>query len=676
MEQGSRNDVEVAGKLAPPRPQGARAMLGLLAHAFSGRTAPTDSRDVRDSRDDSDAPPITPCEVAISVDEFRSSVPARARERSRPTLSYEAVVWAIYLAVTALAVADRFVWNVWPRQTHMIGSGSAGSDRLVGYKPGPWSVVAYDVIARVSGRVSIVALNLLMLTMMRAPLEWLASSRALARLVDTSDIVTANRRLHKWNGIALCVLTLVHVWSILLPCLTHGWAARVVVGAFEWPLSERKPPGMKDADPHSRTMSLQLDDVWRIVEMTVLLGVLAPLSTRWLATHYHVGVHVHRALFVLYFFDIVRRHTHPHSIALNAPVFALWLADKAWHAVFRRHTPAVVHREPISAQYCVVYWAHPYRSDTVGPDYRLRLCESSALELAHVFTAFENRRGIALGAAGKAAGGGARRAWTVGVVMRVFRARRAMPLSTLDALPHTRRIADAPAGAPLALHAWGPVRGEMSEAVKLALERCAPAVLVGSGSACNYLIDALQWYDPCSGCPLTILFTTRDEALLRWVLSLIAPLVDAARRAAEGGGGTPGGSAGSSSGSSAAGPAPGLRVVLALTWDLKSVFTAKARGEAATRDQTKDIGGVAQQALRRIGRRAATPTERLQQMRAQFAHLDGWLELRAGRLDFEGAITEHAVVFAQGSGAVKRAVAAECARKRCRRFYGGIGGGK
>ena len=40
-----------------------------------------------------------------------------------------------------------------------VGAGSAGNDRLTGYKDGPWSVVFYDVVARISGRYSIVSLH-------------------------------------------------------------------------------------------------------------------------------------------------------------------------------------------------------------------------------------------------------------------------------------------------------------------------------------------------------------------------------------------------------------------------------------------------------------------------------------------------------------------------------------
>ena len=64
---------------------------------------------------------------------------------------------------------------------------------------------------------------------------------------------------------------LLHVWSILFPCLFHGFGAQVLVGTPEWPLSERKPAGFKDANSTARMMSLQVDDVFRVVEISVML---------------------------------------------------------------------------------------------------------------------------------------------------------------------------------------------------------------------------------------------------------------------------------------------------------------------------------------------------------------------------------------------------------------------
>ncbi|EJK45497.1 hypothetical protein THAOC_35886 [Thalassiosira oceanica] len=162
-------------------------------------------------------------------------------KRLTPLLDYEVFQWAWFLVLMTLAIADRFAWNVWPRQTYSIGSGSAGSDRTVGYKPGPWSVVLYDVLARVSGRYSIICYNFILITRLESLEQLLTTPFVRKYLLNTSNIINANTRLHYWNGIGLCVMTILHIWSILFPCVTHGYSAVVVPGVFEWPLSERTP---------------------------------------------------------------------------------------------------------------------------------------------------------------------------------------------------------------------------------------------------------------------------------------------------------------------------------------------------------------------------------------------------------------------------------------------------
>lgn len=218
-------------------------------------------------------------------------------------------------------------------------------------KEGPWSVVAYDVIARISGRHSICAFNLLLIVRLRSLEHAILSSNWVNSILDCSNIIKANLRLHKWNAILLCVLTLIHVWSILLPCVTHGYSAKVIPGVWEWPISERKPPGFKDADAAKKQMSLQVDDVFRLIEMTILMCVLIPLSVKWLSTRWHIGMPLHRLINVLYFVDIVRRHTHPHSWVLNTPVFCAWIFDKVWFWYSNRTKSIEVHRAFLGKSY-------------------------------------------------------------------------------------------------------------------------------------------------------------------------------------------------------------------------------------------------------------------------------------------------------------------------------------
>ena len=82
----------------------------------------------------------------------------------KQTVKYETVLWTLHATVTILAIVDRFTTNFWPRQSFTIGGGSAGNDRMDSFKEGPWSVVVYDILSRVSGRFSIVTFNFMLIT--------------------------------------------------------------------------------------------------------------------------------------------------------------------------------------------------------------------------------------------------------------------------------------------------------------------------------------------------------------------------------------------------------------------------------------------------------------------------------------------------------------------------------
>jgi hypothetical protein len=565
-------------------------------------------------------------------------------------------MWTVYITIAALAILDRFTTNYWPRQTFHIGKGSAGKDILGGLRPGPWSVQFYDALARVSGRFAIVAFNLLLVTRFRS-LEYFFTTNRMVKtyIMDCSDIVNANNRLHQWNGIALCTLTLLHVWSILLPCLTHGYKATVVVGNFEWPLSERYPKGFKDVNNDTKTMALQVDDVFRLCEMTLLLGVLMPLCIHCLSKYWHIGIHLHRFIAIIYFVDIVRRHTHPHSWVLNTPVFVLWLLDQVWNKYWQRIRDANVQCTLLSHDYMVVFWNQPpqppknaTKTTTVGPDYRLKLQNSSLWESPHIFTSFENRCRVGLpqldDETGVARGNEtsddddddddytssrATTAWTTAAVIRVFRHPRVLPVGKQDHCSHTQRMYDeaATGNNRLRVTLWGPRQGEMSEHVKNALLSSSPSgvVLVAAGSGINYILDALQWRAAdeafCSSSSrITLLYSTRDAALFDWIWHVVLPLLIKSQ-----------------------GPIP--KVVLAYTGD---TTTTTALPVSCQDDESSSAHCRADKKLAGV----CTVT---------------------GRIDFEKEISVGSVVFCQGSQALKAAVTKACRANKAR-FFGGRGG--
>ena len=89
-------------------------------------------------------------------------------------------MWVLFWILTIVAVVDRFTWNLWPRQALSIGGKSAGSDSI-DLKEGPWTVKFYDVCARISGRYSIPALNLLLFTRCKTLMTKLSETKLLQR---------------------------------------------------------------------------------------------------------------------------------------------------------------------------------------------------------------------------------------------------------------------------------------------------------------------------------------------------------------------------------------------------------------------------------------------------------------------------------------------------------------
>ena len=581
----------------------------------------------------------------VSSNDSRSDKQAitKCPRRTAPLIPYEWFISVIHYTLCLIVILDRFYWNVWPRQTFQIGTGSAGSDRMDGLKPGPWSVALYDVLARTSGRYSILAYNFLLLTRMES-IEWFFAETFIAKyLLDCRNIVNANLRMHRWNGIALCVMTLLHVWSILFPCICHGYQPLLVPGQFEWPLSERTPrrcsededpkedgcwPG--DTDPEKKTMGLQVDDVFRMVEMTVFLAILMPISVRWLANRWHAAIHLHRFIHIVYFVDIVRRHSHPHSWILNTPVFVLFYLDKWIFSFFhKRNNKPQIKRVKISPDFMVLFWKNPFlgKTDTVGPDYALRLHGTSIFEDKHVFTCFENRAGIALNDDDDKN----HFDWDVGVVIRVFRNRRT-PRLMGEKMSHTSRMYeegndhdnnDDDNG--LKMLITGPRQGEMSESVKFALlqER---VVLIGAGSAINYLLDCLQWCcaDVVGNCPLfpvKIVYSTRDRALFHWCYEAIVNLLRECKCGS-------------------------FDVTMALTGEHQDTDTENRKQE-----QSCSIEGT---------------TEQYKFFRT--------INVVTNRLAFDKIISSSTTVFCQGSGSLKDAVNRVCRNKKAV-YYGGLGGG-
>jgi len=504
--------------------------------------------------------------------------------------------------------------------------------------------------------------------------QHIASSWIGKHIIDCSNITKSNIEAHKWNGIALCVLTLIHVWSILVPCVTHNWKAQVVPGYFEWPLSERTPPGFKDANPDTETMSLQGDDVFRMVEMTILLGILTPLSVRWMQRCWHLGIQVHRFVSVIYFVDIVRRHSHPHSWVLNTPIFVVWILDKILSHMYRKVKVPGFYRETISTDYIALYWNVENNDEahneiiSVGSNYYMKMYPASFVESRHPFTTFKNRLDncdFLLANAESENGQEARNTcFTNGAIIRTFRNKRKPRIGAKSEIrSHTERMTESPSSALSSLFVWGPFQGNVTNVIpKSVLEASLTGkktVLAGSGSAVNFMIDLFSHLcnsllpDNENLCTLnipnnqvcvTFLYSTRDVALHEWVTRAMVHFLGSIDASSD-----------------VAANLINFRVVLACTSYNSEDDLLQATTHLNASFMTM-VGedGLSDVKFTQLSKAKDVETNTI----SSLSFPSGSVDLTLGRLNYEEEIPSGSNVFCQGSEYFKKSVAIGCRSKK------------
>ena len=314
---------------------------------------------------------------------------------------YFIISWTIFVLISLLAVLDRFLWNVSPRQefalklhwsmcqkqkaiqlnttnetSFKIASG-CGNDYFCGnkaqqellnakdgplgcLKEGPWTVPLFDVLSRISGRLIITATSLEFLTVCRCSWNFLASSSIpwLRRYLNNwqQDNIT----LHKLGGWIIGVCTVIHVWSFFLPSIFNGFTNRLIMQEpFSWPF--QITTGMSSVMIAEKYVNWSFDDVWRLFWMTVMLCALIPLTraAKALAFNYSAMMWLHVFVAVIYFIDSFRRRSHPHVWLYNTPFFIWYILDRivgltCYH--FSRDTKVRVFR--LDDDYQVLMWQH------------------------------------------------------------------------------------------------------------------------------------------------------------------------------------------------------------------------------------------------------------------------------------------------------------------------------
>lgn len=405
--------------------------------------------------------------------------------------------------------------------------------------------------------------------------------------------------------------------------------------------------------------------MYRIIEMTLLLAVILPMTLRWFGTRYHIAVHLHNVVNVLYFVDIVRRHSHPHSWIVNAPCFVAWLVDFVIGFYWRRERVGTLSRPLLSDNYMLLYWTKNPPSNcqpqlnTVGLHYFLRLADSSLLERAHVFNAFENRLNIPLTSDDDLNDIEVNRQWSVCLLIRVYNKRRRIRLPKQDRVSHTKAMANCEDGT-LDVYTWGPFLGDMGEQLMRAIRESPSCTIVAGGSAAGYLLDAFQQcvYVGRTTGSLTLLYTTGDAGVFEWALGIVLNVIHIGekirkpRNTEDGKKGT-------------------VQIVLALTDGGKS--DCQYMDNVAEAEQRQFVERLRKEQLgqRMLFNSHLEAQSNSMMERAVVAEEHSSIELQVGRLDFRQMIKNDGTVFFQGSTSLHLAVKNACKGEKGVRLMAG-----
>jgi len=232
----------------------------------------------------------------------------------------------------------------------------------IGLQSGHWTVSLIDAANRISGRMSMLATVGCFWTMSHNTHSFI--QLFFSTIFDVNDLEGDLKDFH-WNcGIQVILWTVPHVWVVVLPMMS-GFGVRSCLGMWDFPFTERSPSGV-NAFNYMVTLSL---DYWlRLVFITLLLCVLLPLSVRWMNPArglFAWGNRWHIFVAVWYFWDMIRRHSHPHAWVFVTPFFVWWLIDKLYTQVAYSWKLKDVKRHMVTKDYMAITFCHPQKSRRV-----------------------------------------------------------------------------------------------------------------------------------------------------------------------------------------------------------------------------------------------------------------------------------------------------------------------
>ena len=428
----------------------------------------------------------------IEIPEYQIQSSQKLRTSSdlkrRPfTISYEALVWFVFLVVTTLCIIDHFVL----KGDVVLGRSGKLPKRIWGTNIGE---TITNVVWAITARLIITSQNLMFYTML-----WCFSnfiSEIAPKWITMNGIREVHSRIHTVAGIFLIAIpSLAHVLVIFVPPLIDGTELKYYPpSTFNFSKYPDHLNWSKFWDPAAvqgwtfndhTGVHLTADEIYRFVLMIVIFCFFFPLSRSNYANQrsYSLAMALHVFAGIWYAVDNIRKITHGLAHFTNLPMLIIWCIDRAlsiW--IYRHHRGRIVRKEVIgNNEYIVVYIKlNNGAKHAVGDVYYLlhEMKGGTGIlpQRSHPFTTFANLSQDST--------------WDIGVVISIMEDENQL------CLPWTTWLANSEDT--LKFHVWGPYRSSVwnlySQLADVSDEQ-SPShyVLFATGSGFGYVLDVLSF---------------------------------------------------------------------------------------------------------------------------------------------------------------------------------------
>ena len=427
--------------------------------------------------------------MEIPENQTRSSSKPRSsgiRRRRRFSISYEALVWIVFLVVTILCVVDHFVL----KGDIVLKRGGKLPRRLWGTNIGE---TITNIVWAITARIIITSQNLMFYTMLWCFPNFI--SEISPRWLTMDGIRDAHLRIHRFAGIFLIAISsLAHVLVIFLPPLVDGTALKYYpLSTFNFSRSPGHLNWSKFWDPAAvqgwtfndhTGVHLTSDEIYRFVLMIVLFCLIFPLSRSHYANQrsYSLAMTLHVFAGIWYAVDNIRKITHGLAHFFNLPMRIIWCVDRLLSIWLYRHQHShIVRKEVIGNNEYIVMYVKLDKNvkHAVGDVYYLhqQVKESTGMlpQRSHPFTTFRNLSQDST--------------WDVGFVMSIMEDEEQLCLPWTGWLATDEKTST--------LHTWGPYRSSVWKLNHLIQESegmqwPSHFLLFATGSGCGYLLDVLS----------------------------------------------------------------------------------------------------------------------------------------------------------------------------------------